>query len=154
MKVLAGAFNQEKALVRAFSVIMQLQSSRRLVLSSHPVLLSWVRNTNGILCCHIKYSLSIQIFTPTKLIEYFCTVALSLESFVLLHSHTICHCFLLWQKMHFTRAENKADEPGYHLKVFIRYISGMFKDLGKARRLDKLSPLEMGTLVWRSIANY
>ena len=43
-------------------------------------LLSWVLNTNGILCCYIKYSQSIQIFTPTKLIEYFCTVALSLES--------------------------------------------------------------------------
>ena len=51
-------------------------------------LLSWVLNTNGILCCYIKYSQSIQIFTPTKLIEYFCTVALSLESFVLLCSHT------------------------------------------------------------------
>ena len=88
-------------------------------------LLSWVLNTNGILCCYIKYSQSIQIFTPTKLIEYFCTVALSLESFVLLCSHTICHCFLLWQKMHFTRAESKADEPGYHLKVFIRYLFGI-----------------------------
>ena len=89
-------------------------------------LLSWVLNTNGILCCYIKYSQSIQIFTPTKLIEYFCTVALSLESFVLLCSHTICHCFLLWQKMHFTRAQSKADEPGYHLKVFIRYLFGIW----------------------------
>ena len=35
MKVLLGAFNQEKALLRAFSVIRQLQTSRGFVSSSN-----------------------------------------------------------------------------------------------------------------------
>ena len=34
MKALVGAFNQEKALVGAFSVIVKLQTSRRFVFSS------------------------------------------------------------------------------------------------------------------------
>ena len=34
MKTLGGAFNQEKALVGAFSVIVKLQTSQRFVLSS------------------------------------------------------------------------------------------------------------------------
>ena len=38
VKALVGTFNQEKALVGAFSVVVQLQTSRRFVLSSklHP----------------------------------------------------------------------------------------------------------------------
>ena len=54
--------------------------------------------------------------------------------------------------MHFTRAENKADEPGYHLKVVIehRYLLTIW--ILCVQR--SLSPPEIGTLIRKSVTNY
>ena len=52
--------------------------------------------------------------------------------------------------MHFTRAQSKADEPSYHLKVFIRYLFGICLKILAKQDIKQVVPPEIGTLILRT----